>query len=675
MDNKNIRNIEIDAHSIEPAVVVRYEVAGNSADSAQRRQSSLHGSSLGKTFQKIIHLKDLNEFADSSAIAQVVLEMCPIIPVHRILEVEQIIFYIQKRASTSSSNKGDLSEKSVQQLSKAKLQDIESYIEMMYEDADKAKAISNILDLTQNLSNLNTMIENEVLLGALARVFREDSKKNFELATNIANIFLKFSQYSQFQSTLSHYKVGALTMQLIEHELKRWELWKEQAKEMNENAQRKWDFAMKKQDQLITAGIKLLLNLADDVRVENKMVKRGMIPILMKCLEHKATFVLLLSSVNFLWKLSAFTENRQVMESLGVLEKRMVNAGIVNYVAPAIATNEIGLSLLYQLSILDDAKAMITFTDAIQTLTRMLLEKPHSNLVNATLVNITLEKRNAQLICLSDGQGLDSIMSFGLENEDLMVLKIARNISMHEGPTHEMFYKWMPQLLENAISGISVANKVSGHHIYGMECLGICSNISTAPWNELEQQLKLVDFLSKCLSDKKEGKEVGDDVCLQAVLLCSAMSLHLDTAKQIGSELMPLLISLLNKKQEEDEFVLQILHVFFCLLTHSELAESLCGESSPMVEYFINLMHDKNPRLRSLCDQALQLVSESNKYWSKRIAEEKFRWHNVHWLEMVSGASDVLEELESLEHLNGMTFDADEILDGDDYLKSSLGYS
>lgn len=45
-------------------------------------------------------------------------------------------------------------------------------------------------------------------------------------------------------------------MQLIEHELKRWDLWKEQAKDLNETAQRKWDFAMKKQDQLI-AGLNL----------------------------------------------------------------------------------------------------------------------------------------------------------------------------------------------------------------------------------------------------------------------------------------------------------------------------------------------------------------------------------------------------------------------------------
>lgn len=47
----------------------------------------------------------------------------------------------------------------------------------------------------------------EVLMGALARVFREDSRKNFEVATNIANIFYQFSQNIRLQPAISHYKV------------------------------------------------------------------------------------------------------------------------------------------------------------------------------------------------------------------------------------------------------------------------------------------------------------------------------------------------------------------------------------------------------------------------------------------------------------------------------------
>lgn len=40
-------------------------------------------------------------------------------------------------------------------------------------------------------------------------------------------------------------------MHLIEHELKRWDIWNEQTQTMSPNSQQKLNFAMKKQDHLI----------------------------------------------------------------------------------------------------------------------------------------------------------------------------------------------------------------------------------------------------------------------------------------------------------------------------------------------------------------------------------------------------------------------------------------
>lgn len=67
-----------------------------------------------------------------------------------------------------------------------------------------------------------------MILGALARVLREDWKKSTELATNIIYTFFCFSHYSQFHAVISHFKVGALCMATIEHELKRHDLWRDE---------------------------------------------------------------------------------------------------------------------------------------------------------------------------------------------------------------------------------------------------------------------------------------------------------------------------------------------------------------------------------------------------------------------------------------------------------------
>jgi hypothetical protein len=380
-----VSNIEIDAHSIDPAVVVKYEeIDGTGGTSRQT--------------QKIIHLKDLNEGMDSSLLAQHIIEQCPFIPLGRIMELEQVIFYLQKRASVPRPASKAGTPSALPIASRARMENVENYVEMLYEESEKPKSVALILELAMNPVNAETLTENEVLMGALARVFREDSRKNFEVATNIANIFYQFSKNIRLQPAISQYKIGAISMQLIEYELKRWDLWNEQAQGMSDKNRTKWEFAMKKQDQLITACTKILLNLADDIRVEHKMVKRGMLQFLTKCLDHVASPFLLKTTVQFLWKLSAFRENKDVMANDGVVDKlvrmlpkadtelrdfilatlfnlsfdahlrtQMVSAGLVNLVCPFIETNETALALLYQLSIMEDAKAMVVFTDAIST--------------------------------------------------------------------------------------------------------------------------------------------------------------------------------------------------------------------------------------------------------------------------------------------------------------------
>ena len=68
----------------------------------------------------------------------------------------------------------------------------------------------------------------ETIVGALARVLREDWKKSTDLATNIIYVFFCFSSFSQFHGVISHFKIGALTMNIIEHELKKYTIWFEE---------------------------------------------------------------------------------------------------------------------------------------------------------------------------------------------------------------------------------------------------------------------------------------------------------------------------------------------------------------------------------------------------------------------------------------------------------------
>lgn len=60
-------------------------------------------------------------------------------------------------------------------------------------------------------------------------------------------------------------------------------------------------------------AVKTLKNLAEDIRVESKMLKRDLLKQLIHCLDHTDSIPLLHATVHFLWKLSAFTENLRLL--------------------------------------------------------------------------------------------------------------------------------------------------------------------------------------------------------------------------------------------------------------------------------------------------------------------------------------------------------------------------
>ncbi|EJW72761.1 hypothetical protein WUBG_16331, partial [Wuchereria bancrofti] len=62
------------------------------------------------------------------------------------------------------------------------------------------------------------------------------------------------------------------------------------------------------------------------------------------------------------------------------------------------------------------------------------------------------------------------------------------------------------------------------------------------------------------------------------------------------------LIELLTVHQEDDEMVIQVVYVFYAIITHEELSESVMGGSAHIGAYLIDLMHDKNVPLRAVCD-------------------------------------------------------------------------
>lgn len=77
---------------------------------------------------------------------------------------------------------------------------------------------------------------------------------------------------------------------------------------------------IKKQEKVLFVGFHLLMNMAEDLQIEKKMVSRGIIKLLMQMMERNNPDLLFIV-LNFLKKLSIFGDNKTEMKQLGIVAK------------------------------------------------------------------------------------------------------------------------------------------------------------------------------------------------------------------------------------------------------------------------------------------------------------------------------------------------------------------
>ncbi|TMS19950.1 Kinesin-associated protein 3 [Larimichthys crocea] len=119
-----------------------------------------------------------------------------------------------------------------------------------------------------------------------------------------------------------------------------------------------------------------------------------------------------------------------------------------------------------------------------------------------------------------------------------------------------------------------------------------------------------------------------DDLILEVVIMIGTVSMDDSCAAMLAnSGIIPALIELLNAQQEDDEFVCQIVYVFYQMVFH-EATRDVIVKDTQAPAYLIDLMHDTNAEIRKVCDNTLDIIAEYDEEWGKKIQTEKFRWYN-----------------------------------------------
>uniref|UniRef100_A0AAQ5Y123 Kinesin-associated protein 3b n=1 Tax=Amphiprion ocellaris TaxID=80972 RepID=A0AAQ5Y123_AMPOC len=658
----------LDVHPTEKALVVHYEV-----EASILGESGGHMLGERKEGQKIIRVKSLSPSTDVGALAKKVVEECKLIPPSRLPQVEQLLYYLQNRKSSPVEGKVEKKEKrtvkpreltpfeGMELNEEASITRVDEYVELLYEGIpEKIRGSALILQLARNPDNLEELLHNEAALGALARVLREDWKQSVELATIIIYIFFCFSSFSQFHGVVSHYKIGALCMSVVEHELKRHDVWREELRKKNKSApengslrrdqdkaMRKYQGLLAKQEQLLRVSLYLLLNLAEDTRTELKMRNKNIVGLLVKVLDRDDEELLVLV-VSFLKKLSIFLENKNDMAEVDTVERlaRLVpcdHEDLLNLTLRLLLNlsfdsglrgKMVEVGLLPKLTAIllcwtgHDFNNTVSYSAEIKpsTLMRMLYEHGEEEIeaeLISICINLAANKRNAQLMC--EGNGLKMLMKRALKMKDCLLMKMIRNISQHDGLTKPLFLDY--------VGDLAAEIRAEEEEEWVLECLGTLANLTIA---DLDWELVLKEYnLVPYLKDRLKPGSAEDDLILEVVIMIGTVSMDDACAAMLAkSGIIPALIELLNAQQEDDEFVCQIVYVFYQMVFHQATRDVIIKDTQAPA-YLIDLMHDKNAEIRKVCDNTLDIIAEYDEEWGRKIQSEKFRFHNNQWLEMV----------------------------------------
>lgn len=202
---------------------------------------------------------------------------------------------------------------------------IEKYTDLLYEDRyeDKVKGARSLLVLIADPENIVKLVtEKDTQIDIISRTLKDEHKKSMELLIHILSFFYTFSFYEEFHQLLLTHSIGETCMNIIEFQYAKYVIRKNEMMKKESFAltnpkeyQKELDkflFLVRKQDRILRLAFTILMHLAEDPKVEFKMVKKDIVGFLIKNLDRN-NINLIVVILLFLKKLSIFDVNKDAM--------------------------------------------------------------------------------------------------------------------------------------------------------------------------------------------------------------------------------------------------------------------------------------------------------------------------------------------------------------------------
>lgn len=682
-------------HPQEPLLVVNYAVLqeGNDAPGPPKQK------------QLRIDLARLGSYDDCVRLAAELVAQSKVVVKLQQSEVEQLLHQLYQRHAAAAADdaalwaghaRHPLSDD--QGSEPARMDELDSYLEMLYDDALKVQGTAKLLALTRDVGNLEALLlQDPTVPSALARVLGEHvtQPRDPALLFNLLRLFLVVSHFYEMQEgVLAKHRAGSLTMRTLERELPA-------------------EGGVVMQPRLLVVGVWLLLNLATgNALVEEKIVKRQLIPrylLPLAAAAHKTGSTdLLLLVLTFLKRLSVYEENVQDMatghlvpllvtllpgshdrvteRTLGVLynlafdpglRREMRQEGLLPKLTalvtakPALRTRL--LKVLYLL--LQDHGDPNDHATVIITLKELIFYCPRPTLaeeVAAVAIKATWVPDNVAQLC--EKAGLRRLMDRVIKHRDPWVLKVVRNVSQWSlttqaalaDPENEYHLRnlW-PSHIKPLLA--LLAGPPSSPPAVVVEVLGILANLTPFDlpvglnWHDfvvpLQPPQPLWPYakaqllaLATGTTHDEEAEDDDDDVLLQLLLLCQALALDPVHADDMTHDAL-FLTAVHNiwrrhaqqqqqHANDDPELVLQALVLVHRLLRRSSATTKTTWYSHKHRQDVVDMLRHRNPQVRRLADQCVALFLEEAEDWAspdaRQLRHVRFEAHNAQWCALMA---------------------------------------
>lgn len=588
--------------------------------------------------------------------------------------------------------------------------DIEKYVDLLYEEKyeDKIKGARNLLYLIKDAEIMYAIVEQKPnLLDVVARTLRDEHKKGMELSIYLIDFFYSYSFYQMFHQFLVQRSIGEICVQIIDYNLMKYDFRKDEMLRLSVSknstpyeyriALEKFVFMVRKQDRILTMAFKILKHLAEDPKIEARMVKKDMVNYLIKHMA-RTNINLLLEVLLFLKKLSIVQQNKDAMVKNGIFEKIMCvfeikhpfiwainlqlffnlsfdhqfRLKVISKPAEFYKLTEFFkltdfrsniLRIFYNFSLEEKAKPLFYDSDALYIIYE-LLDKFPEKIIGAELAALTMNlcsyPPNAKKI--AENGRIKNLIERVLKNSDFELMKIIKTIIEYCGDDDKINDIYDDYIDKHFMPIILSKNETNEFLI---ETIYILSYINT-DWSEKLEKFKLIKFFEENLRATNY-----DELLIAVIFFFGNVAGDRDCAKEIAkSKIIDQLSTLFLKKSENLNIVFGIIVVLYQMLPWEETKKLILADDE-IIQLVLSCMKCENEQITFVSMRFLEIVQLYDQKWHEKIKKEKFKLYNGGTIEVIKEMNNKIKAMSN--YLEQGMFPGDYMFNYDDgYLDDDM---